>query len=104
MTTYFEYIFGFATDIYDLLEKGYSHYNKIEFLKLLHHARNEHYALQEDYEQLKQENERLNLEITTINVHFVSALQRDVNHMRNSLNTVIKPKYSTSRTIEQLDV
>lgn len=104
MTTYFEYIFGFASDIYDLLEKGYSHYNKIEFLQLLHQARHQYDALQEENERLQRENERLKLEITTINVHFVSALERDVSHMRNTLNTVIKPKYSYHRTVEQLDV
>jgi len=104
MSTYYEYIFGFASDIYDLLEKGYSHYNKTEFLQLLHHARNEHHALQEENERLQRENERLQLEITTINVHFVSALERDVNHMRNTLNKVVKPKYSIQKTVEQLDV
>lgn len=106
MSTYYEYIFGFTSDIYDLLEKGYNHYNIIEFLQLLNHARNEHYALQEENDRLKEENERLNLEITTINVIFMSTLERDINHMRNSLNKVIKPnKFSTPpRTIEQLDV
>ena len=104
MTTYYEYIFGFAADIYDLLEKGYSYYNKTEFQQLLNKARNEHYALQKENERLKEENERLKLEITTINVHFVSALERDVNHMRNTLGKVIKQKYSYHRTVEQLDV
>jgi cell division septum initiation protein DivIVA len=104
MTTYYEYIFGFAADIYDLLEKGYSDYSKIEFLQLLYQARNQHQALQEENERLKEENERLRLEITSINVHFVSALERDVNHMRNALGKVMKPKYTYHRTVEQLDV
>lgn len=104
MRTYYEFIFGFASDIYDLLEKGYSHYNKYEFLQLLYHARNEHEALQEENARLKEENERLKLEITTINVGFVSALERDINHMRTSLDKVMKPKYSIQKTIEQLDV
>jgi len=102
MSTYYEYIFGFATDIYDLLENGYGHYNKIEFLQLLHQARNKHDALQEEYERLQKENERLTLEITTINVGFVSVLERDLGHMRKTLDKVIKPKYN--RTVEQLDV
>ena len=107
MSTYYEYIFGFASDIYDLLEKGYSHYNKLEFLQLLYYARNEHEALKEENELLKEENERLKLEITTINVGFVSALERDINHMRTSLDKVMKPKKNTvfeKKTIEQLDV
>jgi cell division protein FtsB len=104
MSTYYEYIFGFASDIYDLLEKGYSHYNKTEFLQLLYHARNEYEALQKENTRLKDENERLKLEITTINVGFVSVLDRDINHMRNALNKVTKPKYSIQKTIEKLDV
>jgi len=104
MSTYYEYIFGFASNIYDLLEKGYSHYNKTEFLQLVYHARNEHEALQEENARLKEENERLKLEITTINIGFVSVLERDINHMRNTLNKVTKPKYSIQKKIEQLDV
>jgi len=104
MSTYYEYIFGIASDIYELLEKGYGHYNKCEFLQLLNHARNEHEALQEENERLKEENERLKLEITTINVGFVSALERDINHMRCALDKVTKPKYNIKRTVEQLDV
>ena len=111
MTTYYEYIFGFASDVYDLLEKGYSHYNKIEFHQLLNHARNKYYILQEENkklkeenEKLKEDNERLKLEITTINVGFVSALERDINHMRNTLNKVTKTKYNIQKKVEQLDV
>jgi regulator of replication initiation timing len=104
MKTYYDYLFGFATDIYDILEKGYSSYNKIEFIQLLHHAKSQHYALQEENETLKLENERLKLEIATINVSFVSTLERDLSQMRNTLNKVIKPKYSYQRTVEQLDV
>jgi hypothetical protein len=104
MTTYYEYVFGFASDIYDVLEERYSYYNKIEFLNLLRHARNQYESLELENERLKRENEMLKLEITTINVHFVSAVERDVNHMRNTLDKVIKPKYIYKRTVEQLDV
>jgi cell division septum initiation protein DivIVA len=104
MATYYEYIFGFASDIYDILEERYNYYNKTEFLQLVHYARNQHETLKRENERLQQENERLKLEITAINVHVVSTLERDVNHMRNTLDKVIKPKYSYKRTVEQLDV
>lgn len=104
MATYYEYIFGFASDIYDILEERYSYYNKNEFLQLLYYARNQHEALKRENEILQRENEMLKLEITTINVHIVSAVERDVNHMRNTLDKVIKPKYIYKRTVEQLDV
>jgi hypothetical protein len=104
MATYIEYIFGLESNIYDMLEKGYGHYNRIEFIQLLRHARNNYYALQEENKKLKVDNEKLKLELNIINISFISTLERDINHMRNSLNTVIKPKYSTKRTIEQLDV
>lgn len=91
-TTYYEYIFGYATDLYELLEKGFGHYNKLEFMQLLYQARDEH-------EALKEENERLKVEIATMNTNIVASLERELLHMRKQVDSVIKPK----RTIEQLD-
>jgi cell division protein FtsB len=95
-STYYEYIFGYATDVYELLEKGFGHYTKIEFMQLLEQAR-------EENEALKDENERLKAEIATMNINIVASLERDLMHMRSQLDKVIKPKYNTMRTVEQLD-
>lgn len=95
-STYYEYIFGYATDVYELLEKGFGHYNKDEFIQLLNQARDEN-------EALKEENERLKTEIATMNTNIVASLERELQYMRQQVNTVIKPKYNTMRTVEQLD-
>lgn len=102
--TYYQYIFEFTSDIYDLLEKGYSHYNKIVFLQLLHYAKNKYEELQEENKHLQEENKKLKQEIDIININIVSNLERDLAHMRNSLNKAINPKYNIRKTVEQLDV
>lgn len=97
MTTYYEYVFGFTSDIYELLAKGYGHYDKNEFIQLLTQAKL-------DNDELKEENSRLKQEIATMNQTIVATLERDLNHMRKTMNKIIKPKYNFQRTVEQLDV
>ncbi len=97
MSTYYEYVFGVASDIYDLLAKGYGNYNKAEFLTLLNKARSQHEALQE-------ENTRLKQEIELMNINIVASLERDLFAMRKTFDSVIKPKYTIRKTVEQLDV
>lgn len=104
MTTYYEHVFGFVSDIYDLLEKSYNHYSKIEFIQLLHHAKNQHQELQQKNEQLKKENEHLKREILKINQNIISSLERDLTHMRKTINIINTPKHIFQRTVEQLDV
>jgi FtsZ-binding cell division protein ZapB len=55
MTSYYDYVFGFSTDIYELLEKGYGYYNNLEFIQLLKQARKERDALKVENDQLKKE-------------------------------------------------
>ena len=95
-STYYEYVFGFASDIYELLEKGYGHYNMIEFMQLLNQAREEH-------NRIKEENERHKNEIAIKNANIIASLEKDLLHMKMQANSVLKPKYNIMRTVEQLD-
>jgi hypothetical protein len=97
MNAYYEYILGFSTDIFELLEKGYGYYNKNEFMFLLNKAKIDYYFLQEENNKLKQE-------IATINVNVVASLERDLLYMKNTISKVIKPKCDIRKTVEQLDV
>ena len=92
---YQEYLFGFVSNVYDMLEKGYGYYNKDEFLQLINQAKIENYTL-------KEENRQLKAEIATMNMNIVAIIERDLVHMRKKVNTIIKPKYN--RTIEELDI
>jgi cell division protein FtsB len=93
---YQEYFFGFVSNIYDMLEKGYGYYNKDEFLQLVNQAKIENCAL-------KEENRQLKAEIATMNANIVAIIERDLMHMRKKVNTIIKPNKYT-RTIEELDI
>ncbi len=97
MSTYFEYVFGFSSDIYELLANGYGEYNSTEFMQLLTQAKIER-------DSLRNENETLKKEIAMINQNFVTTLERDLAQMRKTLDKVVKPKYTTQKTVEQLDV
>jgi predicted transcriptional regulator len=92
MSTYFEYVFGFAIDIFELLAKGYGHYSENEFILLLNQAKLEH-------ESLKEENKRLKEEIDKINLNIISSLESDLSYMKKSVKNVIHRK-----SIERLDV
>jgi cell division protein FtsB len=96
MTSYYDYVFGFSTDIYELLEKGYGYYNNLEFIQLLKQARKERDAL-------KVENDQLKKEIATMNGNIVASLERDLMHMRAQVNKAIKPTFVKIRTVEDLD-
>lgn len=92
---YYEYLFGFVSNIYDMLEKGYGYYNKDEYLQLVNQAKIDHYTL-------KEENRQLKAEIATMNTNIVAIIERDLMHMRKKVDTIIKPNYR--RTIEELDI
>ena len=92
MSTYFEYVFGVAIDIFDLLAKGYGHYNENEFMLLLNQAKIEH-------ESLKEENKRLKQEVDRMNQNIISSLERDLSYMKRSVKKVIHHK-----SVEHLDV
>jgi hypothetical protein len=94
--TYFEYIFGEARNVFDILMDGYGHYSPMQYMHLLNKAKKE-------YDALKEENEMLKREIATINVNIVASLERDLLHMRKQVHQVNKPKYNIARTVEQLD-
>ena len=96
MTSYYDFVFGFSTDIYDILEKGFGYYNNIEFMQLLNQARKENSLL-------KKENETLKREIATMNGNIVASLERDLMHMRTQVSKANKPTYVRMRTIEDLD-